>query len=103
MWAQSHYPPDAPSPPKLPPASLLKLFPTHSSRFLTRLILYVNRGDFAARERLKMSDQKNDQELDQVSGGVLTNPVPPILPPEKPPTHPIIPGAPIKGKTNPVG
>ncbi len=50
-----------------------------------------------------MSDQKSEQELDQVSGGALTNPVPPILPPEKPPTNPFIPGAPIKGKTNPVG
>jgi hypothetical protein len=50
-----------------------------------------------------MSDQKNEQELDHVSGGVQTNPIMPIFPPEKPPTHPIIPGAPIKGKTNPVG
>jgi hypothetical protein len=50
-----------------------------------------------------MSDQKRDQELDQVSGGVPSTPIIPILPPDKPPTHPIIPGAPIKGKTNPVG
>lgn len=45
-----------------------------------------------------MSDQKKDQELDVVSGGALTNPIVPVLPPLKPPTHPIG-GA----KSNPVG
>jgi hypothetical protein len=47
-----------------------------------------------------MSDQKKDEELDDVSGGVRTNPTQPIpIDPPIPHTHPIIPGAPIKGKT----
>jgi hypothetical protein len=50
-----------------------------------------------------MSDQKKDEELDQVSGGRSTNPIPidPIRPP-MPPTHPIDPGDPIKEKSNPI-
>jgi hypothetical protein len=66
----------------------------------------VKPGDFARHERVKMSDEKKfqDEELDKVSGGMGTHPIPidPIRP-GGPPTHPIIPGAPIKGKTNPVG
>jgi len=54
-----------------------------------------------------MSDQNKpiqDEELDKVSGGIGTHPVPidPIRP-GGPPTRPSIPGAPIMGKTNPVG
>jgi hypothetical protein len=51
-----------------------------------------------------MSDQKKDEELDQVSGGRATNPLPiDPLKPVEPPTHPIMPGDPIKSKTNPTG
>jgi hypothetical protein len=50
-----------------------------------------------------MSDQKQDQELDRVSGGIQSTPIIPIFPPKKPPTNPIIPVGPIKSKTNPVG
>ncbi|HLY00922.1 MAG TPA: hypothetical protein VKR56_00345 [Candidatus Cybelea sp.] len=52
-----------------------------------------------------MSDQKKDEELDQVSGGASTHPIPidPIHP-GAPPTHPGHPTDPIGGKkTNPVG
>jgi hypothetical protein len=87
------------------PTSSRKSFPTYSLRFLTRLIAYVKRGDFAARERLKMSDQKKDEELDNVSGGVGTHPIPidPIRPPA-PPTHPgREPQDPITRPNNPVG
>jgi hypothetical protein len=67
-------------------------------------MMYVQRGDVAARERLKMSDQKKDDELDQVSGGRASTPLPidPIKP-IAPPSHPIMPGNPIKDKSNPVG
>src|SRR5579863_6366272 len=60
---------------------------------------------FCHAERLKMSDQKKDDELDQVSGGVISNPITPIDPgPKRPPTHPIAPVDPIGGKkSNPVG
>jgi hypothetical protein len=50
-----------------------------------------------------MSDEKKDQELDNASGGVGTNPIPPILHIRPPTTHPIMPGDPIKDKTNPAG
>jgi hypothetical protein len=52
-----------------------------------------------------MSDQKKDEELDQVSGGVESNPIDPINPgPKWPPTHPVAPIDPIGGKkSNPVG
>ena len=50
-----------------------------------------------------MSDQKKDEELDQVSAGIATHPGPINPGPKWPPSHPIIPGAPIKDKTNPVG
>jgi hypothetical protein len=54
-----------------------------------------------------MSDDKKfqDEELDKVSGGVGTHPIPidPIRP-GGPPTHPIDPKAPIgHPKSNPVG
>ncbi|HLY01882.1 MAG TPA: hypothetical protein VKR56_05225 [Candidatus Cybelea sp.] len=55
-----------------------------------------------------MSDQNKpiqDEELDKVSGGIGTHPVPidPIRP-GGPPTHPINPIDPIGGKkSNPVG
>jgi hypothetical protein len=83
-----------------------KSFPTFSQRFLTLLIGYVRRGDFAARERLKMSDQKKDEELDQVSGGHESHPIPidPIQ--GEPPTHPgpgLGPRDPISRPSNPVG
>jgi hypothetical protein len=70
------------------------------------LLSYAKHGDFAEQERVKMSDEKKfqDEELDKVSGGVSSHPIPidPIKP-GGPPTHPIMPGDPIKGKTNPVG
>jgi hypothetical protein len=50
-----------------------------------------------------MSDQKKDEELDQVSGGATTHPLP-VNPPIGPPTHPVAPVDPIGGKkSNPVG
>jgi hypothetical protein len=54
-----------------------------------------------------MSDQKKpvqDEELDQVSGGLNTHPGPvnPIRP-GQPPTHPIDPISPIKPPTHPGG
>jgi len=62
---------------------------------------------FAEHERVKMSDDKKfqDEELDKVSGGVGTHPIPidPIRP-GGPPTHPIDPKDPIgHPKSNPVG
>jgi hypothetical protein len=53
-----------------------------------------------------MSDQKKtDEELDSISGGMGTHPIPidPVEP-KGPPTHPINPIDPIGGKkSNPVG
>ncbi|HLY01902.1 MAG TPA: hypothetical protein VKR56_05325 [Candidatus Cybelea sp.] len=52
-----------------------------------------------------MSDQKKDEELDNVSGGFGTTPIPidPIRPPA-PPTHPGRgPELPITRPSNPVG
>ncbi|HLY02184.1 MAG TPA: hypothetical protein VKR56_06760 [Candidatus Cybelea sp.] len=52
-----------------------------------------------------MSDQNKDEQLDNLSGGVETHPVAPILfKPEPPSTHPIYPTDPVGGKkSNPVG
>ncbi|HLY01410.1 MAG TPA: hypothetical protein VKR56_02830 [Candidatus Cybelea sp.] len=51
-----------------------------------------------------MNDQKKDAELDNVSGGAVTNPVHPVDPPYRPPTHPTAPNDPVGGKkSNPVG
>jgi hypothetical protein len=52
-----------------------------------------------------MSDQKKDEDLDNVSGGVGTHPIPidPIRPPA-PPTHPgRAPENPITRPSNPAG
>jgi|HubBroStandDraft_1064217.scaffolds.fasta_scaffold345179_1 hypothetical protein len=49
-----------------------------------------------------MSDEKKDAQLDDVGGGFGTTPIPPIDP-IRPPTHPHMPGDPIKEKTNPTG
>jgi hypothetical protein len=50
-----------------------------------------------------MSDQKKDEELDDVSGGFGTTPIPidPIRPPGQ--THPHGPELPITRPSNPVG
>lgn len=59
-----------------------------------------------ARKAEKMSDQKKstEEELDDVSGGFGTHPIPidPIRPPH-PPTHPGGPELPITRPSNPVG